>query len=248
MKVLGIIPARYASSRFPGKPLIEINGKSMIQRVYEQASKSDSLDKVIVATDDDRIKHAVEAFDGNVMLTSENHKSGTDRCNEVIESLSLENHFFDVVVNIQGDEPYINPTQINQVVSCFSDLGVEIATLAKRITTQEELFNSNINKVIIDKTKNAIYFSRHPIPFQQNEPQKNWLNKFDYFKHIGIYAYRTEILEKITKLQRSKLEIAESLEQLRWLENGYKIRVMETDYESIAVDTPEDLSKFLNIS
>jgi len=248
MKVLGIIPARYASSRFPGKPLTEINGKSMIQRVYEQASKSDSLNKVIVATDDDRIKNAVEAFNGDVVLTSENHKSGTDRCKEVIESLSLENQFFDVVVNVQGDEPYINPNQINQVVSCFADLDVEIATLAKRITAHDELFNSNINKVIFDKAKNAIYFSRHPIPFQQNEPTENWLNKFDYFKHIGIYAYRTEILKKITMLQRSNLEIAESLEQLRWLENGYKIRVMETDYESIAVDTPEDLSKFLNIS
>jgi len=248
MKVLAIIPARYASSRFPGKPLIDINGKSMIQRVYEQASKSDSLNKVVVATDDDRIKSAVEAFNGNVMMTSENHKSGTDRCNEVVESLRLKNQSFNVIVNIQGDEPYINPEQINQVVSCFSSSEVEIATLAKRITLPEELFNNNINKVIFDKLNNAIYFSRHAIPFQQNEPKENWLNKVDYFKHIGIYAYRSETLEKITTLQRSKLEIAESLEQLRWLENGYKIRVMETEYESFAVDTLEDLSKFLNIS
>ena len=248
MKVLGIIPARYASSRFPGKPLTDINGKSMIQRVYEQAQKADSLDKVIVATDDDRIKSAVEAFNGNVMLTSENHKSGTDRCNEVVENLKIENQIFNVVVNIQGDEPYINPRQINQVVSCFSELNVEIATLAKRITSMDELFNTNINKVIFDKSKNAIYFSRHAIPFQQNKQKENWLDKMQYFKHIGIYAYRSEMLKKITALEQSKLEISESLEQLRWLENGYKIRVMETEYESIAVDTPEDLSKFLNIS
>ncbi len=248
MKVLGIIPARYASSRFPGKPLTDINGKSMIQRVYEQASKSGSLNKVIVATDDNRIKSVVEAFKGNVILTSENHKSGTDRCNEVVESLRLKNQIFDVVVNIQGDEPYINPNQITQEVSCFANLDVEIATLAKRITSTDELFNTNINKVIFDKSGNAIYFSRHAIPFQQNEPKENWLNKVDYFKHIGIYSYRSATLKKITALQRSKLEIAESLEQLRWLEDGYKIRVIETEYESIAVDTPEDLSKFLNIS
>lgn len=248
MKVLGIIPARYASSRFPGKPLTVINGKSMIQRVYEQASKCDSLNKVIVATDDDRIKSAVEAFKGNVILTSENHKSGTDRCSEVVEFLGVENQIFDVVVNIQGDEPYINPQQISQVVSCFSNQDVEIATLAKRISSSDELFNTNINKVIFDKAGNAIYFSRHPIPFQQNKPKENWLDNLEYFKHIGIYAYRSKTLSEITALQQSKLEVAESLEQLRWLENGYKIRVVETEYESVAVDTPEDLSKFLNNS
>jgi len=248
MKVLGIIPARYASSRFPGKPLVDINGKSMIHRVYEQANKSGSLNKVIVATDDQRIKNAVEAFNGQVMLTSEKHSSGTDRCSEVVSSLHSKNQEFDIVVNIQGDEPYINPKQISQVVSCFSDPDVQIATLAKQITSTKELFSSNINKVIFDKSNDAIYFSRFAIPFQQNTPEEQWLEKFNYFKHIGIYAYRSETLNKITCLERTKLEIAESLEQLRWIENGYKIRVMETDYESIAVDTPDDLSKFLNIS
>lgn len=248
MKSLGIIPARYASSRFPGKPLVEINGKPMIQRVYEQAKKASAINEVIVATDDERILKLVEGFGGNVILTSEHHKSGTDRCNEVVEKLKRENKDFEVVVNIQGDEPYINPEQINQVVSCFVDPKVNIATLAKRITSTEELFNNNINKVIFDKSNNAIYFSRFAIPFQQNVPTEKWLEKINYFKHVGIYSYRSVILSEITALKRSKLEISESLEQLRWLENGYKIRVMQTDFESIAVDTPEDLSKFLNIS
>jgi len=247
MKVLGIIPARYASSRFPGKPLVDIRGKSMIQRVYEQAIKS-GLNRVIVATDDERIKSAVESFHGNVIITSADHSSGTDRCKEVVEKLHAENQKFDIIVNIQGDEPYINPEQIKQVISCFSARDVEIATLAKRITSSGELFNNNINKVIFDKLNNAIYFSRFAIPFQQNEPTENWLEKADYYKHIGIYAYRSATLSKITDLERSKLEIAESLEQLRWIENGYKIRVMETEYESISVDTPNDLSNFLNIS
>lgn len=248
MKALGIIPARYASSRFPGKPLVEINGKPMIQRVYEQAKKANSLNEVIVATDDERIIKFVEGFGGKVALTSENHKSGTDRCNEVMEKLQLKNKDFDVVVNIQGDEPYINPEQINQIVSCFTNPEVNIATLAKRILSPEELFNNNINKVVLDNSNNAIYFSRFAIPFQQNVPMEKWLEKVNYFKHVGIYAYRSTALGEITALKRSKLEVSESLEQLRWLENGYKIRVMETDFESIAVDTPEDLSKFLNIS
>jgi 3-deoxy-manno-octulosonate cytidylyltransferase (CMP-KDO synthetase) len=248
MKVLGIIPARYASSRFPGKPLTDIHGKTMIQRVYEQAKKANSLHEVIVATDDERIKNAVEGFQGHVMLTSENHNSGTDRCMEVVDRLALENRAFDIVVNIQGDEPYINPSQINQVVSCFSDPDVKIATLAKRINSSEELFSAHINKVIFDKSNNAIYFSRFAIPFQQNIPRENWLNNLDYFKHIGIYAYRSDTLKEITRLERSLFEIAESLEQLRWIENGIKIRVLITEFESNAVDTPEDLSKFLNIS
>lgn len=248
MKALGIIPARYASSRFPGKPLVEINGKPMIQRVYEQAKKASAINQVIVATDDERILKFVEGFGGNVILTSEHHKSGTDRCNEVVEKPKSKNKDFEVIVNIQGDEPYINPEQINQVVSCFSDPNVKIATLAKQISSTDELFNNNINKVIFDKFNNAIYFSRFAIPFQQNVPAEKWLEKVNYFKHVGIYAYRSATLSEITSLKRSKLEISESLEQLRWLENGYKIRVMQTDFESIAVDTPEDLSKFLNIS
>lgn len=248
MKVLGIIPARYASSRFPGKPLADINGKSMIQRVYEQSLKSTSVDEVIVATDDKRIVQAVLDFNGTSVLTAEDHPSGTDRCNEVVEKLKLENKVFDVVVNIQGDEPYINPEQISQVVSSFKNPEVNIATLAKKIDSSEELFSENINKVIFDLSGNAIYFSRNPIPFQRNFPKDQWLENHTYFKHIGIYAYRPETLKVITQLKQSKLELAESLEQLRWLENGYKIFVKDTGFESIAVDTPADLSKILNKS
>jgi 3-deoxy-manno-octulosonate cytidylyltransferase (CMP-KDO synthetase) len=248
MKVLGIIPARYASSRFPGKPLAIINGKSMIQRVYEQSLKAGVLNELIVATDDTRILNAVLDFQGSAILTSQDHQSGTDRCNEVVKKLEQKNKVFDVIVNIQGDEPYINPKQIEQLVGCFSNPEVNIATLVKTLNRHDDLWNENINKVIIDKLGNAIYFSRHPIPFQQNIPRENWVESFTYYKHIGIYAYRSKTLSEITKLERSNLEVAESLEQLRWLENGYKIQVKETDFESVAVDTPEDLSKFLNKS
>jgi len=248
MKVLGIIPARYASSRFPGKPLVDINGKPMIQRVYEQSLKSGVLSELVVATDDSRIMETVMDFKGVAILTSELHQSGTDRCNEVVGKLKQKNKVFDVIVNIQGDEPYINPKQIEQLVGCFSDSEVCIATLVKKLSRQDDLFNKNINKVIFDNSGNAIYFSRHPIPFQQNIPNEKWFESFTYYKHIGIYAYRPRTLGEITKLERSKLEVAESLEQLRWLENGYKIQVKETDFESVAIDTPEDLSKFLNKS
>lgn len=248
MKALGIIPARYASTRFPGKPLAMIQGKPMIRRVYEQAQKATSLSEVYVATDDERIVKAVLDFGGKVKMTSSEHQSGTDRCAEVLDLLEKEGNVFEIVVNIQGDEPIINPGQIDIVIESFKDASVDISTLAKKIETTDELFNPNVIKVVKDLFDNAIYFSRHPLPFQQNKVQSTWLEGFDYFKHIGIYAFRSEILKSVTQLKRSPLEISESLEQLRWLENGYAIRIEETGYESIAVDTPEDLLKFSNIS
>ena len=242
LSVIGIIPARYASSRFPGKPLLDIKGKSMIQRVYEQATRSEGLNRVIVATDDDRIFNAVKDFGGSVIMTGVHHKSGTDRCREVLEKLENEARF-DIAVNIQGDEPYIEPAQIDEVIALFQDGDVKIATLVKKIENHDSLFNPNVNKVVFTENKMAIYFSRHPIPFQQNQPREKWIQNMDYFKHIGMYAYRVEVLKEITKLPQSKLEKAESLEQLRWIENGFPIKVGITQYESIAVDTPEDLLK-----
>ncbi|MEZ5083598.1 MAG: 3-deoxy-manno-octulosonate cytidylyltransferase [Bacteroidales bacterium] len=248
MKSLGVIPARFASTRFPGKPLAMIQGKPMIQRVYEQAQKTTFLSEIYVATDDERIEKAVLGFGGKVKMTSTAHQSGTDRCAEVLECMEKEGKLFDIVVNIQGDEPSINPGQIDIVIESFEDPSVDISTLAKKIESLEELFNSNVIKVIKNQLNNAIYFSRHPIPYQQNIDKAKWLEGFDYFKHIGIYAFRSGILKSITNLNRSSLEISESLEQLRWIENGYAIRIEETIFESIAVDTPEDLSKFSNIS
>ncbi|MBK1441780.1 3-deoxy-manno-octulosonate cytidylyltransferase [Parapedobacter sp. ISTM3] len=239
MKTIGIIPARYASSRFPGKPLIDIAGKSMIQRVYEQAIQSQSLDQVVVATDDERILAHVRTFGGNVLMTAGTHQSGTDRCAEVLTVYSG----FDVAINIQGDEPYIDPAQIDLLVSCFDNKHVQIATLIKRISTAEELFNTGIPKVVVNRTGQAIYFSRQTIPFQRNAPSQDWLHLHPYYKHIGIYGYRSAILAELTKLPVSSLEQAEALEQLRWLENGYHIQTAETKVETIAVDTPEDLDR-----
>ncbi len=246
MKIAGIIPARYASTRFPGKPLAIIGGKPMIQRVYEQALKAASLNQVFVATDDLRIEKAVIDFGGKVVMTSENHKSGTDRCMEALDKIQKSGILYDVVVNIQGDEPFIEPGSIEILTSSFQNPEVQIATLAKKITSSADLFNHNVNKVILDKHNNAIYFSRQPIPFIKNHEPETWVNMFDFYKHVGIYAYRASTLRKITQLQMSSLEIAESLEQLRWIENGFKIHVDLTDYDSIAVDTPDDLLKFLN--
>jgi 3-deoxy-manno-octulosonate cytidylyltransferase (CMP-KDO synthetase) len=240
MKILGIIPSRYGSTRFPGKPLIDINGKTMIQRVYEQVQQSGHLTAVIVATDDERIFEHVQGFDGKVMMTSSSHESGTDRCAEVLED--LEEHF-DVVINIQGDEPFIDPNQINQLCQCFDDEKTDIATLVKKIASEEELFNPNKPKVVIDENNFALLFSRNTIPYLKGDSQENWLSKHTYFKHIGIYGYRSSILKKIAALPLSKLEQAEGLEQLRWLENGLNIKVSETTFEAISIDTPEDLEK-----
>ena len=240
MKILGIIPARYGSTRFPGKPLVDINGKTMIQRVYEQAKSCASLTDVIVATDDDRIFKEVSRFGGKVAMTSTEHQSGTDRCAEVTNNL---NEIYDVVVNIQGDEPFINPEQIKQLCNCFTDSKTQIATLLKKISNSEDLFNENKVKAVIDKNNFALYFSRNPIPYFRGEPKENWLNKHTYFKHIGIYGYQTSILKEITQLIPSSLELTEGLEQLRWLENGFNIKVAETELEAISIDTPEDLQK-----
>ena len=240
MKILGVIPARYASTRFPGKPLVDINGKTMIRRVYEQAVKA-NLNKVVVATDDERIASEVKSFGGEFILTSDQHQSGTDRCAEVATKLPG----FDIVVNIQGDEPFIDPEQISLLTSCFLDEKVKLATLIKEIKENSELFNANIPKVVINNNQQAIYFSRNPIPFIRNADQENWKNNHQFYKHIGIYAYKTATLLAITQLKPSSLELAESLEQLRWIENGYQIQTKVTSIETIAIDTPEDLQKIV---
>jgi len=241
MKFIGIIPARYASTRFPGKPLVDINGKTMICRVYEQAVKAKHLQEVIVATDDERIFLEVKRFGGQVVMTSSSHPSGTDRCFEAAQKLGTSNE--DVILNIQGDEPFIDPLQIELLCNCFSDASVEIATLVKKIITPQELENPSTPKVIRDVFGNAIYFSRSIIPHFRGKVISDWLLQADYFKHIGIYGYRMATLQKLTALPPSKLEQIESLEQLRWIENGFKIRTSITDIESVAIDNPEDLLK-----
>ena len=241
MKVLGVIPARYASTRFPGKPLVDIQGKSMIQRVYEQAIKAKSLSKVIVATDDERIFDHVKSFKGEVMMTLKVHQSGTDRCAEVINQLSLG--AFEAVVNIQGDEPFINPSQIDSVVEVLKKEQFMIATLVKRVHTEGVILNPNIVKAVFSSEGKALYFSRSPIPYLRNTPIDEWLFKGEFYKHIGLYAYKSSILKEIALLSPSRLEQLESLEQLRWLENGYAIGIAETDLETIGIDTPEDLLK-----
>ena len=233
MKSLGIIPARFASTRFPGKPLVDIKGKTMIQRVYEQALLS-KLDKVVVATDDERIAAEVTRFGGEFVMTASTHQSGTDRCAEVAQILSG----YKVIVNIQGDEPFIDPTQINLICDCFTDEHVQLATLIKEIHSEDELLNPNQPKVVIGQQQQALYFSRHPIPYLRNPSQFH-----QFYKHIGIYGYKASILLEITKLPPSSLELAESLEQLRWIENGYQIQTKLTDIETIAIDSPSDLLK-----
>lgn len=242
VKIIGIIPARFASTRFPGKPLVEIAGKTMIERVYIQAKKSTHLSDVIVATDDHAIADAVRSFGGKVCMTSPHHPSGTDRCAEVLEKMDLK---CDAVVNIQGDEPFINPAQIDLLCTCFDDPRTELATLIKKITSGEILFNSNSPKVIVDKEDFAIYFSRFPIPFIRGVEEKLWLTKHTFYQHIGIYGYRSEILKEITRQLPSMLEKAESLEQLRWIEHGYRIKTAITTFDTLAIDTPEDLNRIV---
>jgi 3-deoxy-manno-octulosonate cytidylyltransferase (CMP-KDO synthetase) len=238
----GIIPARYASSRFPGKPLALIGNKAMVQRVYEQASKV--LDLVYVATDDKRIYDAVKKFGGKAVMTSTDHQSGTDRCEEAINKIIDETgKLIDIVINIQGDEPFIRPEQIELLMKCFNEEKVDIATLVRRTEPGEDIFNPNQPKVILNKDGDAIYFSRAAIPFIRDAEKSDWSKKHVYYKHLGLYAYRTQILNKITLLERSPLEITESLEQNRWIENGYRIRTAVTLWESIGIDTPDDLRK-----
>lgn len=236
--IIGVIPARYASTRFPGKPLIDIGGKSMIQRVYEQCVKTSILSDVVVATDDQRIAEHVVAFGGKVMMTADTHQSGTDRCAEVVLKYDGK---CDAVINIQGDEPFIDPKQIELLASAFDDESTQIATLIKKISSEEEVRNPNVVKVIANKLNQAIYFSRSPIPYRRNPGVE-----ITYFKHVGIYGYRKQILDEITQLSVSNLEQAESLEQLRWVENGYKIILKETDMETIAIDSPDDLAQVLD--
>ena len=238
--ILGLIPARYASSRFPGKPLADIGGKPMIQRVYEQATKI--LTDVYVATDDERIETAVKAFGGRVVMTATIHQSGTDRCAEAIDKVQNENSKkYNAVINIQGDEPFISPVQIELLASAFLKPETEIATLVKVADNKQDLFNPNKPKVVISAQGNALYFSRSPIPYLRGVDEAEWHQKHKFYNHIGLYGYRADILKQITKLERGTLEKCESLEQLRWLENGYNIAVMETKLESLSIDTPEDL-------
>ena len=241
MKFIGIIPARYASTRFPAKPLALLGGKPVIQRVYEQVAGI--LDDAWVATDDERIEQAVKAFGGKVVMTSTTHKSGTDRCYEAYTKVGQG---FDVVVNIQGDEPFIQRSQLEAVKACFDDTSTQIATLVKPFSADdafEVLENANSPKVVVNKNFQALYFSRSIIPYQRNAGKQDWLKGHTYYKHIGLYAYRAAVLQEITALPQSSLELAESLEQLRWLENGYTIKVGLSDVETIGIDTPQDLER-----
>lgn len=243
MRSLGIIPARYASTRFPGKPLADILGKSMIQRVYEQCSKCNSLSSLIVATDSELIQTHVESFGGQAVMTSPDHVSGTDRCQEVSDKYED----YDVIVNIQGDEPMIDPAQIDLILGCFNEEKVEIASLVKEISSVEELFNENSPKVVLNQFSEAIYFSRTPLPHQRESDQNKWLLNSPYFKHLGIYGFRRDTLAKITTLPISNLERTEGLEQLRWLEHGFAIKMAHTKTEGHAVDTPADLEKIIRL-
>jgi len=241
LRFVCIIPARYSSTRFPGKPLVKIGCKTMIQRVYEQASKA--LTDVYVATDDQRIYDTVIAFGGKAIMTSDLHKSGTDRCYEAFTKLE---EWFDVVINVQGDEPFIQPEQILELQKCFEEPETQIATLAKKITEKDGfdfLNNPNNPKLVINSRNEAMYFSRSIIPFNRGTESRNWISSHPYLKHVGIYAYRADILHDLTIIEQSPLEVAESLEQLRWLENGYRIKVGFTDVETVGIDTPEDLEK-----
>lgn len=241
MKIQAIIPARYASTRFPGKPLALLGGKEIVQRVYERAQEV--FEEVWVATDDERIAETVERFGGKVVMTSSVHKSGTDRCREAVQKTAL---CPDVVVNIQGDEPFVHPEQLRALCLCFEDESTQIATLVKPFTPDmglEALKNPNSPKVVVGKQQQALYFSRSVIPYLRGIPEEQWLSEHVFYKHIGLYAYRATTLEQIAALSQSPLEQAESLEQLRWLEAGLKIRVAVTAHETIGIDTPEDLRR-----
>ena len=235
---MAIIPARYASTRFPGKPLAVLGGKTVIQRVYEQVSSL--LDEVYVATDDERILQAVEAFGGRAVMTRSDHKSGTDRIEEAAEKIGSK---ADVIINVQGDEPFIQPSQIETLMQLFDAPETQIGTLGKPFDAMDAVENPNSPKIVVDNRGFALYFSRSVIPFVRGRERSEWLGEYPYLKHLGVYAYRREVLREVTQLPQSSLERAESLEQLRWLQNGYRIRVGRTDVETVGIDTPEDLAR-----
>lgn len=243
MNFIGIIPSRYESTRFPGKPLADICGKTMIQRVYEQASKG--MEEVWVATDDERISEAVRKFGGNVVMTSKNHRSGTDRCAEAaLKATEITGKEYDIVVNIQGDEPFMQPREIALIMECFTGSpSTEIATLIQPILKNEDIFRPDMVKVILDNHHNAIYFSRSPVPHIFGVDPSQWIEKYPFYGHVGLYAYRFGILQKLAKLTEAATEKVESLEQLRWLENGFRIKTNITDSDNFGIDTPEDLAQ-----
>lgn len=238
MKFIAIIPARYASTRFPGKPLAMLGGKPVIQRVYEQAVKV--LPEAYVATDDERIFQAVKSFGGQAVMTRSDHKNGTDRIQEAVEKIHTQ---ADVIINIQGDEPFVQPSQLETLMQLFDAPETQIGTLGKPFETMEAVENPNSPKIVCDRRGFALYFSRSVIPYVRGKEQQEWLQHYPYLKHLGLYAYRREVLHEITQLPQSPLELAESLEQLRWLENGYRIRVGLTDVETVGIDTPDDLQR-----
>lgn len=242
MNFVGIIPARYGSVRFPGKSLAILGNRPVIRWVYEKSALS--LDEVFVATDDERIMKTVEDFGGNAVMTDPGHQSGTDRCREAMDSIiSTRGMEIDVVINIQGDEPFIRKEEIDLLKECFSEKETEIASLVKIIENTDDIFDENKPKVLMDKNNRALMFSRNPIPFIRGKKKPEWIHHHTFYRHIGIYAYRKEVLREITEMDRSPLEIAESLEQLRWLENGKKIKLAITKHDSIGIDTPADLKK-----
>lgn len=238
MKFIGIIPARYASTRFPGKPLALLGGKPVIQHVYEKVAAV--LEVAYVATDDERIYDAVKSFGGQVVMTRTDHKSGTDRIEEAIEKIGGE---WDVVVNVQGDEPFVAKSQLDTICHCFDDPTTQIATLGKPFESMEAVQNPNSPKIVVDNMGFAMYFSRSVIPYVRGKEESSWLTHYPFLKHLGIYAYRKDVLRQVTQLPQSSLEIAESLEQLRWLQNGFKIKVGTTDVETVGIDTPQDLER-----
>ncbi len=238
MKFMAIIPARYASTRFPGKPLAVLGGKTVIQRVYEQVSSV--LSEVYVATDDQRIYDCVEGFGGKAVMTREDHKSGTDRIEEAVEKIGTD---ADVIINVQGDEPFIQPSQVETLMHLFDASETQIGTLGKLFESMESVENPNSPKIVTDNRGFALYFSRSVIPYIRGKERNDWFGQYPFLKHLGIYAYRREVLAEVTRLPQSSLEKAESLEQLRWLQNGYRIRVGLTDVETIGIDTPEDLQR-----
>ncbi|MBM3415206.1 MAG: 3-deoxy-manno-octulosonate cytidylyltransferase [Bacteroidetes bacterium] len=242
--IAGIIPARYASTRFPGKPLIDIAGKTMIGRVYEQAAQAKSLSTVVVATDDQRIYQHVDSFGGKVLMTATHHASGTDRCWDALQQLNGE---YQYVINIQGDEPFIEPAQIDELAAVLQDGNTELATQMIRVNSYETLFDKGEVKIVLNQDKEALYFSRMAIPFIKGAEVEKWHLHHVYYRHVGMYAYRRDILEKICQLPVSALEKAESLEQLRWLEHGFRIKCVETKHESHCIDSPEDVEKVLTL-